>query len=99
MARGGHRRALHEIYEVDWDRRQGALRDLDDTPWPSQAEAVALEVPSGSLVLFNDHMPHYSSVNRSHNSRHAFTMHVTDGHARWSGRNWLQRPDLEPFRL
>jgi len=97
MAPGGHRRPLREIYEVDWVARKGVLRDLDDTPWPGPAEAVAVEVPAGSLVLFHDHMPHYSSVNRSERSRHAFTMHFADRSARWLEHNWLQRPNLGAF--
>ncbi|MEN7341407.1 MAG: phytanoyl-CoA dioxygenase family protein, partial [Pseudomonadota bacterium] len=28
-----HRSPLREIYEVDWQSREGTLRTLDDTPW------------------------------------------------------------------
>ncbi len=98
MQPGQHRSALREIYEVDWDTRQGCLRELDDTSWTA-AEAVALEVPAGSMVLFHDHMPHYSSENRSSRSRQAFTMHVSEAGSAWSGKNWLQRGKLGEFRL
>jgi len=96
---GGHRSPLRQIYQVDWEKRQGQLTDLDATPWPSDAEAVALEVAAGSVVFFNDHLPHYSSQNRSQRSRHAFTLHVGEQGAAWSENNWLQRPALGDFLL
>jgi len=96
---GGHRSPLRQIYQVDWDTRQGVLTNLDTTPWPSAAEAVALEVAAGSVVIFHDHLPHYSSQNRSDRSRHAFTLHVAEQGAAWSGKNWLQRPALGDFCL
>jgi phytanoyl-CoA hydroxylase len=96
---GGHKTPLREIYEVDHDSGSGTLRTLDSTPWPQSAEAVALEVPAGSLVMFSDHLPHYSSSNRSERSRHAFTMHFAPAGAHWSERNWLQRRRLPSFVL
>ena len=96
---GGHRSPLRQIYQVDWATRRGQLTDLDETPWPSDAEAVALEVGAGSVVLFHDHLPHYSSHNRSDRSRHAFTLHVGEQGAAWSEKNWLQRPALGDFLL
>jgi len=96
---GGHRGPLREVYEVDWQRREGSLRTLDETPWPAAGDGQALEVPAGSIVLFHDHLPHYSSPNRSERSRQAFTLHFADTDARWSPRNWLQRPTLGEFRV
>ncbi len=96
---GGHRTPLRELYEVDWSVRRGTLRVLDERPWPSIDEAVALEVPAGSVVMFHDHLPHFSSHNHSAASRHAFTMHVTERGAAWSASNWLQRPQLGDFVL
>jgi phytanoyl-CoA hydroxylase len=58
-----------------------------------------VEVPAGSLVLFSDHLPHYSSTNRSERSRHAFTVHVAEAESRWSPNNWLQRPTLPAFAM
>jgi phytanoyl-CoA hydroxylase len=94
---GGHRSPLREIYEVDHVSGSAALRKLDDTPWPQGSEAVALEVAAGSLVLFSDRLPHYSSANRSNRSRHAFAMHFAPLDAAWSEKNWLQRRFLPPF--
>jgi phytanoyl-CoA hydroxylase len=96
---GGHRSPLREIYEVDPYTRLGRLRSLDSTPWPGEEDAVAVEVPAGSLVMFHDHMPHYSSQNRSKRSRHAFTLHFGEADSQWSEKNWLQRHKLGPFRL
>lgn len=96
---GGHRSPLREIYHVDQVRREGRLEELDRTPWPEFAQGLAVEVPAGSIVIFDGHMPHYSSQNRSSESRHAFTLHVADKRSAWSGKNWLQRPALGHFEL
>ena len=71
----------------------------DNSPWPGNDEAIAVEVPLGSVVIFHDHMPHYSSQNLSQHSRHAFTLHVAEKSSRWSEKNWLQRPALGDFEL
>lgn len=96
---GGHRSPLREIYEVNHAVGEGRLRTLDRTPWPAEDQAVAVEVPAGSLVIFNDHLPHYSSKNRSGRSRHAFTMHFAQENSRWRRTNWLQRKRLPPFAV
>ena len=96
---GGHRSPLREIFQVDWARREGRLDHLDEAPWPQFHEAYAVEVPAGSVVIFHDHMPHYSSQNLSEFSRHAFTLHVAEKTSKWSGKNWLQRPALVDFEL
>ena len=99
MQPGGHTSPLREIYEVKDGATTGVLRQLDDTPWPTDADAIALEVSAGSVVVFKDHMPHYSSQNTSERSRHAFTMHFTEEGSAWSEVNWLQRPTLPPYIL
>ena len=96
---GGHRSPLREIYRVDHSRGQGELSVLDGRPWPDLDQAVDVEVPAGSLVLFDGLMPHYSSPNRSSQSRQALTLHVTELDAPWSEHNWLQRRSLPPFLL
>jgi phytanoyl-CoA hydroxylase len=96
---GGHLSPLRETFQVDWQKRKGELIKLNKTPWPASDEAVAVEVKAGSVVIFHDHMPHYSSQNRSNKSRHAFTMHVAEQSAQWSGNNWLQRKTLGDFIL
>ena len=96
---GGHRGPLREKFEVDQATGKGELRNLDPTPWPDTGTAVPVEVAAGSVVLFDDHMPHYSSQNHSTHSRHAFTMHVAERDAGWDARNWLQRHSLGHFAL
>jgi phytanoyl-CoA hydroxylase len=94
---GGHHSPLREVYRVDHRSGVGALHTLDPAPWPQSGEAIALEVPAGSLVAFSDHMPHYSSTNRSDRSRHAFTMHFAPPGVQWLDGNWLQRRRLPAF--
>jgi phytanoyl-CoA hydroxylase len=98
MQPGQHRTPLREIYEVDWESGNGTLSKLDETPWVT-GEPVAMEVKAGSVVFFNDHMPHYSSQNTSDKSRHAFTLHVSEADADWPEKNWIQRPNLGVFSL
>jgi len=90
VAPGGHRGPLRKRFV----RAGDAVRfdTLDETPWPTQAEAVPLEVAAGTLVCFHGLLPHYSAPNRSAASRHAYTLHATDARSRWSADNWLCRP-------
>ena len=96
---GGHRSPLREIYQVTGVNPVGVLSQLDDTPWPNESEALAVEVPAGSVILFTDRMPHYSSQNTSDKSRQAFTMHFAEAESAWAETNWLQRRSLPPFVL
>jgi phytanoyl-CoA hydroxylase len=98
MQPGQHQTPLREIYEVDWSSRTGTLSKLNDMPWTT-GEPVALEAKAGSMVLFSDHMPHYSCQNTSSKSRHAFTLHVSETDADWPAKNWIQRPNLGVFSL
>jgi phytanoyl-CoA hydroxylase len=91
---GGHKSPLREVFEVAPCHSSGELKQLDNTPWPSLDEAVAVEVAAGSVIVFNDHLPHYSSHNHSAQSRQALTLHVSDIDANWSDKNWLQRDEL-----
>jgi phytanoyl-CoA hydroxylase len=55
-------------------------------------------VPAGTLIVLNGLLPHWSDTNRSHISRHAFSLHCIDRDADYPDWNWLQRrPDL-PLR-
>lgn len=96
MAPGHHRSPLRERYEVDWERREGDLRVLDETPWPKEEEAVPIEVEAGQIVVFHDHMPHRSFANRSERSRVAITLHGHDTSSVWCPENWLHRDSLAP---
>lgn len=100
---GGHHGPLREQYLCEgrdpaapWQPEGGRLhmQALDSTPWPGTADAVALPVPAGTLIVFHGLLPHYSAPNRSPRSRLAYTLHVTDGRAAYAPQNWLQRgPD------
>ncbi|MCG8360270.1 MAG: phytanoyl-CoA dioxygenase family protein [Kiloniellales bacterium] len=96
---GGHKGPLRERFTAHFTDRGGTCRmePLDDTPWPSEASAIPLEVAAGSLVCFHGHLPHASAPNTSPHSRHAYTLHATDGRAVYAKDNWLQRPaDFPP---
>jgi len=58
--------------------------------------AVSLEVPAGSLVLIHADLVHLSHDNLSTSSRHAYTLHLIESHAKWPAENWLQRSDSKP---
>ena len=93
---GGHRGPLRERFVREG--RQVRMQRLDATPWPDSGSALALPVEAGSLVVFHGLLPHYSAPNRSSRSRHAYTLHVTDGQAQYAPTNWLQRDDRLPLR-
>ena len=93
---GGHRGPLRQRFVREGDAVR--MQALDAMPWPARAQAVPLEVPAGTLVCFHGKLPHYSAANRSAQSRHAYTLHVTDGACRWSSLNWLRRGPQLPVR-
>lgn len=93
---GGHRGPLRERFVRDADAVR--MEALDTTPWPDTTTAVPLEASAGTLVCFNGLLPHWSAPNRSARSRHAYTLHATDGHAAYAPHNWLQRSTGLPLR-
>lgn len=93
---GGHRTPMRERFVREGDLVR--TEKLDATPWPDDSTAVPLEVKAGSLVCFHGLLPHYSAPNRSPVSRHAFTLHVTDGTTHYSPKNWIQRDASFPVR-
>ncbi len=93
---GGHHGPLRERFVREGDATH--IEKLDATPWPGDATAVPVEVRAGTLVLLHGRLPHYSAPNRSRVSRHAYTLHITDGSATYAAHNWLQRGDDMPVR-
>ncbi|MFZ6848601.1 phytanoyl-CoA dioxygenase family protein [Undibacterium sp. RuRC25W] len=93
---GGHKTPMRERFVRHGDHV--TVEKLSDMPWPSDATAVPLEVKAGTLVCFHGLLPHYSAPNRSAISRHAYTLHVTDGATRYSPQNWIQRDASFPVR-
>ena len=95
---GGHRGPPGRLRErFVREGSQVRMETLDTTPWPDDALAVPVEVEAGTLVCFHGLLPHYSAPNRSAHSRHAYTLHATDGSSVYSPANWLQRTTL-PLR-
>ena len=93
---GGHRGPMRERFVRNGDDIR--METLDTTPWPSDSAAVPLEAKAGSLVIFHGLLPHYSAPNRSPVSRHAYTLHATDGATEYSPNNWIQRDAAFPAR-
>ena len=93
---GGHRGPMRERFVRNGDEIR--METLSDMPWPDDSTAVALEAAAGSLVCFHGLLPHYSAPNRSAVSRHAYTLHATDGTASYSPQNWIQRDAAFPVR-
>jgi phytanoyl-CoA hydroxylase len=93
---GGHRGPLRERFVRSGDAI--SMEKLDATPWPGDDVAVPLEAKAGTLICFHGLLPHYSAPNRSPVSRHAFTLHATDGTTVYSEKNWIQRDESMPVR-
>lgn len=99
VAPGSHRGPMGVLRERYVRRGDGFVTErLDATPWPAGDATRPLEVPAGTLVVFDGHLPHASAPNRSAASRMAYTLHVVDGRAAWSALNWLQRRADDPAR-
>ncbi len=93
---GGHRGPMRERFVRDGDAI--SMETLSELRWPDDSTALPLEARAGSLVCFHGLLPHYSAPNRSAVSRHAYTLHVTDGTTAYSPRNWIQRDAAFPVR-
>jgi len=70
---------------------------LDSSPF-RETEKQPLEAPKGTVLVFGGAFPHMSAANRSDMSRHAYTLHLIDGAAKYPPDNWLRRPEHLPLR-
>ena len=96
---GGHRTSLRKQFRRLGDDADGTRFEvLDETPLPDPSELVPLEVPAGTLVVLHGLLPHWSDVNRSPRSRHAYSLHCVSAAADYPDWNWLQRPADLPLR-
>jgi phytanoyl-CoA hydroxylase len=98
---GGHRGPLRQRFERAGATDGGGTRfvPLDGTPLPSPPDQlVPIEASAGTLVVLDGLLPHWSDVNRSAQSRHAYSLHCIDGSAHYPATNWLQRPAGMPPR-
>jgi phytanoyl-CoA hydroxylase len=93
---GGHKLGLKSRWRRDENGRM-KFDYFDSSPWPEES-LVPLEVSKGSLIILNGLLPHKSLANRSTKSRHAYTLHVIGGDARYPEDNWLQRSAGMPLR-
>ena len=93
--KGGHKGPLRSRFHREGDTL--ATEVLDPTPYPAGPK-VALTAKKGSLVVLHGLLPHWSGPNRSDRSRHAYTLHVIDGAARYRSDNWLRRGPALPLR-
>ncbi len=69
-----------------------------ETPQLDISAPVPLEVPAGTLVVFDGCLPHFSAANRSSKRRCAYTLHLIERSAHYPADNWLQASEERPFR-
>ena len=82
---GGHRTTSAQGVQAGGRhrRRRHGVRGARPAPLPSPAELVPLEVPAGTMVVLNGLLPHWSDVNRSAKSRHAYSLHCISAAAEY----------------
>ncbi len=99
-APGGHRTALRSLFKRAGatDEDGTSFETLDDAPLPERRDLVPLEAPAGTLIVLHGLLPHWSDVNRSGVSRHAYSLHCISAAADYPSWNWLQRPAGMPLR-
>ncbi len=101
-APGAHRTNLRQLFQRTGDLGDDAgtvLHTLDPTDLPTPPDdLVPLEVEAGTMVVLHGKLPHWSDVNRSTRSRHAYTVHCISAAAHYPDWNWLQRPASMPLR-
>jgi phytanoyl-CoA hydroxylase len=102
---GSHRTTLRKLFKraVDSDAANSdgdrtIFEELDPAPLPSPSELVPLEVPAGTMVILNGLLPHWSDINRSPTSRHAYSLHCISAAAEYPEWNWLRRSPDMPLR-
>jgi phytanoyl-CoA hydroxylase len=96
---GEHRKGLKEVFRRQPDG-SFKLEPCGPAPVWDMGLLEWLEVPKGTLIVFNGSFPHLSETNRSPQSRHAYTLHAVSGAAHYPASNWIQRVEGvdPPFR-
>jgi phytanoyl-CoA hydroxylase len=93
---GQHTRGLRSRFRrIDGRLQTEALLDAPDF---DDTAKTPLEVPTGTLVVLNGLLPHYSAANHSADSRYAYTFHTISASAQYPKDNWLQRGADMPLR-
>jgi phytanoyl-CoA hydroxylase len=97
---GGHRTALRKVFKRagETDADGTVFEVLDAAPLPPPSELVPLPVSAGTMIILNGLLPHWSDINRSRKSRHAYSLHCISAAAEYPAWNWIRRrPDM-PLR-
>jgi phytanoyl-CoA hydroxylase len=87
---GEHRKGMKNLFRRQADGQLDTETVNDAIDWDMQ-QLEWLEVPAGTLIVFNGCFPHLSKANRSAQARHAYTLHAVDGACAYPADNWLQR--------
>jgi phytanoyl-CoA hydroxylase len=99
---GGHHGPLRQLFKRNATDDGTVFAPLDPTPMPTPPPdgdvLVPLEVAAGTMVVLHGLLPHWSGVNRSGVSRHAYSLHCISAAAEYPAWNWLQRPADMPLR-
>ena len=96
---GGHRTTLRKKFVRNAANDGATFEVLDASPLPDvPGDLVPLEVSAGTMVVLHGLLPHWSDVNRSDKSRHAYSVHCISGDANYPTWNWLQRSPELPLR-
>jgi phytanoyl-CoA hydroxylase len=96
-APGGQRTPLRKLFKrAPGGGTEFEVLDPSPLPDPHGGTLVPLEAAKGTLVVLDGRLPHWSDVNRSERSRHAYSVHVIDPRADYPAWNWLQRS--QPLR-
>ncbi|MEP7113123.1 MAG: phytanoyl-CoA dioxygenase family protein [Ilumatobacteraceae bacterium] len=102
---GSHLTNLRKLFKRAGDRDEAKpdaagtiFEELDPAPLPSPSELVPLEVPAGTMVILHGLLPHWSDINRSSVSRHAYSLHCISAAANYPEWNWLRRSPTMPLR-
>lgn len=93
---GGHKQGLRSRF-MRATAGGTHFEHYDLTPWPQDA-LVPLEVRKGTLIVLHGLLPHMSRANTSPQSRHAYSIHIIDGNARYDEKNWLQKSKDEEMK-
>lgn len=97
--RGSHKNGVHQRYIRNPDKNSDQLLIYDrPAPYYQLSNFVAAPVKKGTLVLIHSQVVHRSEKNKSNDSRHAYTFHVTESlNCEYSKDNWLQPPKYKGF--
>ena len=94
FAPGSHKSGVHRRYMRNKDPNRDELASYDlPAPCYQASTFRAAPVRKGSCILIDGEVVHFSRMNKSDTSRHAYTFHIVETkHVSWSLDNWIQPP-------